>query len=142
MEKINIAISSVKKSSEILSIIPPEVYFAKDIMNAEEKGKSSGLSVEEYAFYEALSSNTSAMEVMGTDILKDIARELTKTIQQNATVDWNLRKSVQAKMMFEIQVLLKKYRYPPDDLNDPNNYKQSIKLIMEQTELLAAETTI
>jgi hypothetical protein len=28
MEKINIAISVVNKSSEILSIIPPEVYFA------------------------------------------------------------------------------------------------------------------
>jgi hypothetical protein len=37
MEKINIAISSVKKSSEILSIIPPEVYFAKgsDFHNPE-----------------------------------------------------------------------------------------------------------
>jgi type I restriction enzyme R subunit len=53
-------------------------------MKAEEKGKSSGLSVEEYAFYEALSSNKSAMEVMGTDVLKDIAKELTKTIQENA----------------------------------------------------------
>jgi type I restriction enzyme R subunit len=121
-------------------IIDELIKLAKDIMNAEEKGKSSGLSVEEYAFYEALSSNTSAMEVMGTDILKDIARELTKTIKQNATVDWNLRKSVQAKIMFEIQVLLKKYKYPPDDPNEPNNYKKSINLIMEQTELLASET--
>lgn len=123
-------------------VIQELIKLAKDIMKAEEKGKSSGLSVEEYAFYEALSSNTSAMEVMGTDILKDIAKELTKTIQQNATVDWNVRKSVQAKMMFEIQVLLKKYKYPPDDPKDPNNYKQSIKLIMEQTELLAAENAI
>jgi type I restriction enzyme R subunit len=120
-------------------IIDELIKLAKDIMNAEEKGKSSGLSVEEYAFYEALSSNTSAIEVMGTDIVKDIARELTKTIKQNANVDCNLRKSVQAKMMFEIQVLLQKYKYPPDYPTEPNNYKKSINLIMEQSELLASE---
>lgn len=79
------------------------------------------------------------MEVMGTDVLRDIAKELTLTIQENTSVDWNLRKSVQAKMRFEIKVLLKKYKYPPDDPNDPNNYDRSIKVIMEQTELLASE---
>jgi type I restriction enzyme R subunit len=123
-------------------IIQKLIELAKDIIAAEEKGKSSGLSVEEYAFYEALSSNMSAMEVMGTDVLKDIAKELTKTIQENATVDWNLRKSVRAKMMFEIQVLLKRYKYPPDDPSDPNNYKKSINLIMEQTELLSEESSM
>lgn len=122
-----------------VEIIDELIKLAKEIIQAEQKGKESGLSVEEYAFYEALSSNTSAMEVMGTDVLRDIAKELTLTIQENSSVDWNLRKSVQAKMRFEIKVLLKKFKYPPDDPNDPNNYDRSIKVIMEQTELLASE---
>jgi len=78
----------------------------------------------------------SAKEVMGTEILKDIARELTKKIKASTTFDWNIRESVRAKIRFEIKVLLKKYKYPPNDPNDPNNYDKSIKLIFEQTELL------
>ena len=124
-----------------VEIIDELIKLAKDIMQAEQKGKESGLSVEEYAFYEALSSNTSAMEVMGTDVLRDIAKELTKTIQENASVDWSLRKTIQAKMRFEIKLLLRKYKYPPDDPSDPNNYDRAIKIIMEQTELLAEESS-
>ena len=122
-------------------IIDELIKLAQDIIEEENKSKNSGLSVEEYAFYEALSSNTSAIEVMGTDILKDIAKELTKTIQENTTVDWALRKNIRAKMRFEIKVLLMKYKYPPDN-PDTNNYNQSINLIMEQTELLAEETSL
>ena len=44
-------------------------------------------------------------------------------------------------MRFEIKLLLKRYKYPPDDQNDPNNYDRSIKVIMEQTELLASNVS-
>lgn len=69
-------------------IIDELIKLAKDIMKAEEHRKESGLSIEEYAFYEALASNKSAIEVMGTDVFKDIAKELTDLIQENASVDW------------------------------------------------------
>jgi type I restriction enzyme R subunit len=91
---------------------------------------------DEFAFYEALSSNMTAKEVMGTDILKEIAKELTKKIKSSTTIDWNIRDSFRAKIRFEIKVLLKKYNYPPDDPKDPNNYDKSVQLIMEQTELV------
>ena len=83
-----------------------------------------------------------AKEVMGTDVLKEIARELTVKIKNNTTVDWNIRESVRAKIRMEVRRLLKKYDYPPDDPSDPNNYDKSIQLIMEQTELVCENDII
>ncbi|MBU0996913.1 MAG: type I restriction endonuclease subunit R [Firmicutes bacterium] len=117
-------------------VIQELIELAKDITKAAEAGKESGLTEDEYAFYEALSSNMTAKEVMGIDILKEIAKELTKKIKSSTTIDWNIRDSVRAKIRFEIKVLLKKYNYPPDDPKDPNNYDKSVQLIMEQTELV------
>ncbi|QMS84837.1 type I restriction endonuclease subunit R [Candidatus Xianfuyuplasma coldseepsis] len=117
-------------------VIEELIALAKDITKAAEAGKESGLTEDEYAFYQALASNIKAQEVMGIDVLKDIAKELTVKIKASTTVDWNIRDSVRAKMRFEIKVLLKKYKYPPDDPTDPNNYDRSVKLIMEQTELV------
>ncbi|MDY0339169.1 MAG: type I restriction endonuclease subunit R [Acholeplasmataceae bacterium] len=117
-------------------VIQELIALAKDITKAAEEGKESGLSEDEYAFYQALASNITAQEVMGIDVLKEIAKELTKKVKSSTTVDWNIRDSVRAKIRFEIKVLLKKYNYPPDDPNDPNNYDKSVKLIMEQTELI------
>jgi len=55
------------------------------------------------------SSNVTASEVMGTEILKEIARELTKRIKSSTTFDWNIRKMVRSKIRFEIKILLNKY---------------------------------
>jgi type I restriction enzyme R subunit len=117
-------------------VIQELIALAKDITKAAEEGKESGLSEDEYAFYQALASNITAQEVMGIDVLKKIAKELTKKVKSSTTVDWNIRDSVRAKIRFEIKVLLKKYNYPPDDPSDQNNYDKSVKLIMEQTELI------
>jgi type I restriction enzyme R subunit len=117
-------------------IIQELIDMAKDIVEKENISKGSGLNEDEYAFYEALASNMTAKEVMGTDVLKEIARELTVKIKKNTTVDWNIRESVRARIRMEVRRLLKKYDYPPDDPSDPNNYDKSIQLIMEQTELV------
>ncbi|QLY40643.1 type I restriction endonuclease subunit R [Hujiaoplasma nucleasis] len=117
-------------------IIQELIDMAKEIMKAEDISKGSGLNEDEYAFYEALSSNMTAKKVMGTAVLKEIARELTVKIKSNTTVDWNIRESVRARIRMEVRRLLKKYDYPPDDPSDPNNYDKSIQLIMEQTELV------
>ncbi len=120
-------------------VIQELISLAKDITKAADEGKASDLTEDEYAFYEALSYNITAKEVMGIDVLKEIAKELTQKIKSTTTVDWSIRESVRAKIRFEIKILLKKYHYPPDDPNDPNNYDKSVKLIMEQTELIASD---
>ena len=67
---------------------------------------------------------------MGEDILKQIARDLTKSIKSNISIDWSIRENVQAKMKMIIKRLLKKYGYPPD------NTPQAVDIIMEQTKLM------
>ncbi|MDZ4197342.1 MAG: DUF3387 domain-containing protein, partial [Candidatus Izemoplasmatales bacterium] len=123
-------------------VIDELIKLAKEIIEAGNAGKDTGLTEDEYAFYEALASNMTAKEVMGIDVLKQIAIELTKKIKASTTIDWSIRDSIKAKIRFEIKVLLKKYKYPPDDPKDPNNYDKSVQLIMEQTELLASEVLI
>jgi len=64
---------------------------------AQAEGEAMGLSTAELAFYEALGTNDAAVMVMGDEVLKQIARELTGSIRKNATVDWSKRSAVQAK---------------------------------------------
>ncbi len=112
------------------------IELAKDLTKAEKISEGSGLTEDEYAFYEALAMNETAKLEMGDDTLKQIAMELSKSIKNSVTVDWNIRDSVRAKMRSQIKRLLKKYGYPPDNPIEPNNYDKSVKIIMEQTELV------
>ncbi len=112
------------------------IELAKDLTSAENVSKDSGLTEDEYAFYETLALNETAKLEMGDDTLKQIAMDLTESIKNSVTVDWNIRESVRAKMRSQIKRLLKKYGYPPDNPNEPNNYEKSVKIIMEQTELV------
>lgn len=46
--------------------------------------------------------------------LKAIARDLVKSVQQSATIDWNLKESVLAAMRSKERRILARYDYPPD----------------------------
>lgn len=50
---------------------------------------------------------------MGVDKLKQLAIVLTNRIKQNASIDWNLKENVRAKMKVMVKRLLRKYGYPP-----------------------------
>jgi len=97
-----------------LGLIIELIALAKEINEAEKRGESTGLTPVELASYDALADNESAREIMGEDILKQIARDLTASIKNNISVGWAIRESVQAKMKMTIKRLLKKYGYPPD----------------------------
>ncbi len=81
---------------------------------ANAPGERLGLSEEELAFYDALETNDSAVKVLGDETLRTIARELTKTVRQNVTVDWTLRENVRAHLRVLVKRILRKYGYPPD----------------------------
>ena len=55
-------------------VIQELIDLAKKLTEAVDAGKETGLSEDEYAFYETLASNVTAKEVMGIDKLKDIAK--------------------------------------------------------------------
>lgn len=119
------------RAIETTQVIMELIELAKEISEAEKRGESTGISEDELAFYDALADNESAREIMGDEILKQIARDLTQSIKNNISVDWAIRESVQAKMKMIIKRLLKKYGYPPDKT------ATAVDLVMQQTKLMS-----
>ena len=87
---------------------------AKDIQAAQARGEELGLESYELAFYDALANNQSAQDIMGVDKLRELAIVLVDRIRKNASIDWNLKESVRARMKITVKRLLRQYGYPPD----------------------------
>lgn len=93
-----------------------------------------GLTPEEYAFYSILSENSST-EFLEDQKMKELIHLIVDIIRKNATVDWNKRDDVKAKLRLLVRKVLRKYGYPPDVA------KIEADKILEQSELLAEELT-
>ncbi|MBC8346615.1 MAG: DUF3387 domain-containing protein [Candidatus Marinimicrobia bacterium] len=78
----------------------------------------------------------SAVKVLGDDTLKIIAHELVESVRNNATIDWTLKESVQAKMRVAVKRILRKYGYPPD------MQAKATETVLEQAELYADKWAI
>ena len=90
-----------------------------------------GMSEDEFAFYEALRLNESAVREMGDPVLKALAMELTDKLRKSATIDWQKRETARARMRLLVKVLLTKYKYPPD------KQLAAVEKVIEQAELYA-----
>ena len=121
------------RSIDTAQIILELIDLAKAMNKAQADGEKLGLSSEELAFYEALGVNDSAVQVLGDATLKTIAKELTDTIRRNATIDWNKREAVRAKMRVTIKRLLRKYGYPPD------KQEKAVETIIQQAESICVD---
>ncbi|MDB2479864.1 type I restriction endonuclease subunit R [Porticoccaceae bacterium] len=95
-------------------VIEELIALAKEIRAEMELRGKDGLSEDEVAFYEALSENDSAVDVMGDTKLKLIAHELLQSVRSNATIDWHHSEMARAKIRVAVKRILKKYGYPPD----------------------------
>ena len=102
------------KSIETAQVIQELIDIAKKMREDQDRGKKMALSDDEVAFYDALADNESAVQVLGDETLRTIARELVQTVRNNVTIDWTQRESVQAKLRLMVKKILKKYGYPPD----------------------------
>jgi type I restriction enzyme, R subunit len=126
---------SIKKyQNNLLStaeIIQHLIDLAKEIKEADKRGQELNLSEDEMAFYDALEVNDSAVQVLGDEQLRDIAREIADKIRSNATIDWTIRESARAKLMVLVKRTLTKYGYPPD------KQQKAIDTVLKQAELLA-----
>ena len=98
----------------VTDIIEELLGIAKDTQAANKRGEELKLEPYELAFYDALAQNESATEVMGVEQLRELAIVLVQRIRQNATIDWNLKESVRARMKVMVKRLLRQYGYPPD----------------------------
>ncbi|MGG0391053.1 type I restriction endonuclease subunit R [Priestia megaterium] len=122
-----------KRTLETSKVIEELIALAREMDAAYKRGEQTGMIKEEVAFYDALSSHETAEQVLGDDTLKIIAHELTQSIKENMSIDWNLRDSARAKMRVIVKRLLKKYGYPPD------LQKDAIETVIEQAELMSAQ---
>ena len=102
------------RTIEAAQVIAELINLAKEMRGEVEKGKETGLSDDEIAFYDALAENENAKLELGDETLKKIAKELVVMMRENATIDWTLRDAIKARMRIYIKKLLKKYNYPPD----------------------------
>ena len=88
-----------------------------------------GLTDEEMAFYDALTRPEAIKDFYTNDQLVAITRELTEALRKNHTIDWQKKEGARAKMRVMIKRLLKKYKYPPEGMED------AIGTVMNQCEL-------
>jgi type I restriction enzyme R subunit len=112
-------------------IIQELINIAKQIKEADKEGEKLGLYIDEVAFYNALEVNDSAVQVLGDEQLKQIAREIAEKVRANATIEWTIRESARAKLMVLVRRTLNKYGYPPD------KQQRAIDTVLKQAELSA-----
>lgn len=106
------------------------IQLAREIKEADSRGEKLGLTSDELAFYDALSTDDAAVKLMGDEVLRSIAMDVAKTVNKNLTVDWSIREQAKAQMRKAIKRLLTKYGYPPDKKED------ATQLIIAQAESL------
>ena len=111
-----------------VEVIEELIKLAKEINAAKPP---DGMSEEEFAFYQALIENESAVRELGHPVLRALAQELTDKLRKSATINWQNRKSARARMVAMVKVLLAKHKYPPD------KQAEATDKVIAQAELLA-----
>ena len=120
------------RAIEAAQVIEELIALAREMRDADKRGEALNLSYDELAFYDALSVNDSAVQVLGDESLRKIARELVETVRNNVTIDWTLRENVRAQLRLLVKRTLRKHGYPPDKQED------ATKTVLEQAEALSA----
>ena len=121
------------RSIESAQVIQELIKLAEEIREANRRGEDLGLSEDELAFYDALEVNDSAVQVLGDETLRAIARELVEAVRRNISIDWTERETVRAKLRAIVKRLLRKYGYPPD------KQEKATQTVIHQAETLCKD---
>lgn len=114
---------------DIEKIIQEMINLKNEIEQELKAGNEYNLSTEEKAFFDALGDDLEVKELMKDETLVQIAKELVETVNENMTIDWDIRKDARARMRIEIKKLLIKYNYPP------NKSEKAVQTVIRQAEL-------
>lgn len=126
-ELLNMALSNYLKGMLTNEEVIEELLkMAADIKKTEEEGNDLGLTTEEKAFYDALSSPEGIREAYTDEQFVELTKELTEQLRKNRTIDWNRKESSRAKMRVLVKRLLKKYKYPPE------GQEKALEVVMAQ----------
>ncbi|MBR1507038.1 MAG: type I restriction endonuclease subunit R [Eubacterium sp.] len=110
-------------------VIDELMKLAQEIQESKQAGNDMGLTDEELAFYDALTKPEAIKDFYENEELVALTKELTETLRKNKTIDWQKRETARAKMRMLIKKLLKKYKYPPEGMED------ALETVMVQCEL-------
>ena len=143
------SIAQWKKFSEMLSNVIKKYHnnqidtaqvieelsnIAREMKLEDSRAYEIWLTPEEYAFYTVLSENDST-SFLEDQKMKELIHTIVDIIRKNATVDWEKREDVRAKLRLTVKKILMRYGYPPDLA------KIEADRVLEQSELLAEELT-
>ena len=118
------------RTIEAAQVIEELIQIAKELRQARDRGEELGLSRDELAFYDALETTDSAVQVLGDETLRTIATELVRTVRNNVTIDWTMKESVRANLRRLVKRILRNYGYPPD------KQAKAAETVLEQAEVL------
>ncbi len=99
-------------------VIAELMKMAKDMGNAQAEGDALGLTDEEMAFYDAITRPQAVKDFYESEELFAMTHELTEMLRRSRTIDWQKKESARAGMRRMVKKLLKKYKYPPDGMED------------------------
>jgi len=122
-----------RKSISALEMLELLLEITREVNQETTRGKDLGLTDTEKAFYDALSVNKSAVELMGDKQLMIIAKELVERVKRSTTIDWTIRQSAKDRVKLEVKRVLRFHKYPPDD--EP----RATDVVLEQAELHAGD---
>ena len=117
------------RTIEAAQVIEELIILAQEMREANARGEQMGLSEDELAFYDALATDENAVQAMGDEQLRGIARELVETVRKNVSIDWTLRESSRAHLRRMVRRTLNRHGYPPDQ------QEEAIRTVVEQAEL-------
>lgn len=122
-ESLNRYIKGLLTNEEVIKEL---LEMAKHIKEHEEEADKLGLSVEEKAFYDALSKPEIVRQVYTDEEFIALTKELTDILRRNRTIDWRHKESARAQMRVMVKRLLKKYKYPPEGA------EEALQMVMAQ----------
>ncbi|MFY9175740.1 MAG: type I restriction enzyme endonuclease domain-containing protein, partial [Caldicoprobacterales bacterium] len=62
------------------------------------------------------------------EVLVEMAKELTRELRENESIDWQYKESGRARMRTTVRRLLRKYNYPPEEM------KEALDIVLRQCE--------
>lgn len=103
-------------------VIEELLKMAHEIADDHNEGKNLGLTWEEKAFYDALIKPEALKDFYSNEVLIAITKELAELLKKSRTVDWNKKETARSEMRSMVKRLLKKYKYPPEEIPNATEY--------------------
>jgi len=108
-------------------VIERLIELAKEIKKSEKTAEEMGLTEEELAFYDAIASKKLIKQ---DEKIKEIVKELVKSIRRDLFVDWTNNEIIKARIRDHIRLILLKNQLQPKEVEKITNvvYQQVVYL--------------